>query len=162
MTLKIRKRHRDAFKWAFEVCNINTGHTVSFHDDGCAKDGSPNQQRTAAFKKVDGARDEDGDPIFALPGAPPAWMLDNEHDGRGGRPLSVALAKLSDPSKNPKFKTLGEKMEHNRKTREEAEKRAAEAGLYGGRGLPPVIQQLADNLAAAVNKGGAKGKAATA
>lgn len=149
MALKKRKRHQRAFEHAFEMVNLLSGHVISWNDDGCDKSGNPGHQRTSCFRKIDDMRDVDGDPVFALPGEVPDFIRGPLHDGRAQRKLSTALAKLSDPSRNPKYKTLGDKAKANKKAHEEREREQAANSIFGSR-MPPAIQAMMDSMAAAV------------
>ena len=154
-----RKRHQAAFLTQFAIVNMNSGNVITFHDDGCMQDGSPNQQRTAALRKAK-MRDEDGDPIFILPdNEVPEFILEwdrggTRSDGAGGYkhfepaqdPLSILLMRPRDPSRSDKYKTLGEKLEARKAEYAREQRRVSAILQHGGAQLPPGVQALADAL----------------
>lgn len=142
-----------AFRQAFEVVNTLSGHVITLHDNGVDAKGNPVGGREGAISKF-AMVDADGDPIFVFgdhgpkdkKGQPtyvfngyPKVVTDFD-DGttpvaEDEAPLPPARVRLrnlgktvNDPSRNPAFKTLGEKAVANRLAAEaEAQRRRDEA-----------------------------------
>lgn len=158
-TLKPRRKHQEAFKYAFAVVNMLSGNVVTFHDDGCTKEGAPNQQRQHCRKKLR-QRDDDGDPIWVLAGDIPAFMVGKDHDQRSSEPLSIDFPKLDDPSRSKKFDTLREKAAANRKAhRAEQAKAESKAARVN---MPPQVQAFMEQVADAVGSNANKDRTTAA
>lgn len=175
MTLAKRSPlYAPAFKTAIEVVNMNSGHVVSFFDDGVDENGLPVRGREGLLTKIS-MRDEDGDPVFVLgeragdgykfSGWPAPRSDEDIKNDRSHKPyvhtveadrearvkVSAIARTVDDPSNNRKYKTLGDKAVARRKAHEAEEKRIADdrrAGRTPQVVLPPELADLVKVFAA--------------